>query len=218
MRSSGGSLRIVRSSPTPRAGLSCSGSSDQGWSRRRRCRTCPRRSSRRTRRSRRWPRATAPVLAAAGGSAPDAEALRCDMSREPVGWDVDSPVQAEVFVVWLDGDRIQLTGPDGPRAWYLQLGATEHPVEVVDRIVRDVVGPPLLIHSTSWRRDRDAVILSFVVVIDREQVGSMTSVSIERAELARSTATAAPRAIASSAVVEHGLRHLAWLAKDDPVV
>ena len=140
------------------------------------------------------------------------------MTREPVGWDVDSPVQAEVFVVWLDGDEIQLTGPDGPRAWYLQLGATEHPVEVVDRIVRDVIGPPLLVHSTSWRRDRDAVILSFVVVIGPELVGSMESVAIGRAELARSAATVAPREIAVEAVVEHGLRHLAWLADDDPVV
>lgn len=140
------------------------------------------------------------------------------MTRVPTGWDVDSPVQAEVFVIWLDGDEILLTGPDGPQPWVLQLGPSEHPVEVVDRIVRDVVGPPILVHSTSWRRDRDAVILSFVVVIDRAQVGAMASVVVERAELARSSATAAPREIATSAVVEHGLRHLAWLAKDDPVV
>ena len=140
------------------------------------------------------------------------------VSRTPTGWDVDSPVQAEVFVVWLDGDQLQLTGPDGPQPWMLQLGAVEHPVEVVDRIVRDVVGPPILVHSTSWRRDRDAVILSFVVVIDRTLVGTMASLPIERSELARSEATAAPREIATSAVVEHGLRHLAWLAQDDPVV
>jgi hypothetical protein len=140
------------------------------------------------------------------------------MTREPVGWDVDSPVQAEVFVIWLDDDRIQLTGPDGPRPWYLQLGATEHPVEVVDRIVRDVVGPPLLVHSTSWRRDRGAVILSFVVVIEPELVGSMESVLVGRAELARSEATVAPQNIVVEAVMEHGLRHLAWLADDDPVV
>ncbi len=140
------------------------------------------------------------------------------MSRAPAGWDVDSPVQAEVFVVWLDDDRILLTGPDGPQPWILQLGATEHPVEVVDRIVRDVVGPPILVHSTSWRRDRDAVILSFVVVIGQELVDGMSSVPIDRAELARSTATAAPADIATSAVVEHGLRHLAWLVQDDPVV
>jgi len=140
------------------------------------------------------------------------------MSRQPGGWDVDSPVQAEVFVVWLDGDRIRLTGPDGPQPWVLQLGATEHPVEVVDRIVRDVVGPPILLHSTSWRRDRDAVILSFVVVIEPKVAGGMASVPIERAELARSAATAAPTDIPTSAVVEHGLRHLAWLVEDDPVV
>jgi hypothetical protein len=140
------------------------------------------------------------------------------MTREPVGWDVDSPVQAEVFVVWLDDDRIQLTGPDGPQPWILQLGTTEHPVEVVDRIVRDVVGVPIIVHSTSWRRDRDAVILSFVVVISRDLVGEMASVPIPRAALARSEATAAPGAIATAAVVEHGLRHLAWLVQDDPVV
>jgi len=140
------------------------------------------------------------------------------MSREPAGWDVDSPVQAEVFVVWHDGDHLRLTGPDGPQPWILQLGMTEHPVEVVDRIVRDVIGPPILVHSTSWRRDRDTVILSFVVVIDRLLVGEMASVPIARAELARSEATVAPREIATNAVVEHGLRHLAWLAKDDPVV
>jgi hypothetical protein len=140
------------------------------------------------------------------------------VTRSPVGWDIDSPVQAEVFVVWLDGDRIRLTGPDGPQPWLLQLGPAEHPVEVVDRIVRDVVGPPILVHSTSWRRDRDAVILSFVVVIPPELVDGMASLPIERAELARSEATAAPRDIAVSAVVEHGLRHLAWLAQDDPVV
>src|SRR5688572_15808541 len=139
------------------------------------------------------------------------------MSREPTGWDVTSPVQAEIFTIWRSGDHLELTGPCGAAPWIVELGATEHPVEVVDRIVRDVVGEPLLIHSTSWRRDRDAVILSFVVVIDPALVGTMESIPIGRAELARSEATAAPAEIATTAVVEHGLRHMAWLAKDDPV-
>ena len=136
----------------------------------------------------------------------------------PFAWDVEGPVQAEVFVVWLHGDAIELTGPDGPVPWLLELGATEHPVEVVDRIVRDVVGDPLLVHSTSWRRDRGAVILSFVVVIANGLVGNMASRPIERTDLARSEATVAPRDIATDQVVEHALRHLAWLAEDDPVV
>jgi hypothetical protein len=140
------------------------------------------------------------------------------MSRQPDGWDVESPVQAEIFTVWRSGDHLELTGPCGAAPWIVELGPTEHPVEVVDRIVRDVVGDPLLVHSTSWRRARDAVILSFVVVIDAGLVGTMASVPIDRAPLARSEATTAPSAIATGAVVEHGLRHMAWLAKDDPVV
>jgi hypothetical protein len=46
----------------------------------------------------------------------------------------------------------------------------------------------------------------------------MASAPVRRAELARSEATAAPREIAYAQVVEHGLRHLAWLVRDDPVV
>ena len=140
------------------------------------------------------------------------------MTRFPDGFDVEGPVQAEVFVVWLNGDHLELTGPDGPAPWLIELGATDHPVAVVDRVVRDVVGPPLLVHSTSWRRDRDAVVLSFVVVIEPSLVGSMASFPIGRAELARSEATAAPRDVAYQQVMEHGIRHLAWLVADDPVV
>ncbi len=140
------------------------------------------------------------------------------MTTYPDGFDVEGPVQAEVFVVWLAGDHLELTGPCGAAPWLLELGQADHPVEVVTRIVRDVIGEPLLVHSTSWRRDRDAVILSFIVVIDASLVGSMASLPIARGELARGEATAAPREIATTQVVEHGLRHMAWLAKDDPVV
>jgi hypothetical protein len=46
----------------------------------------------------------------------------------------------------------------------------------------------------------------------------MDSRPVLRAKLARSGATRAPEAIGSSQVLEHGLRHLSWLAQDDPVV
>jgi hypothetical protein len=133
-------------------------------------------------------------------------------------WDVEGPVQAEVYVVWLDQGRIALTGPCGAGPWLIEVSSADHPVEVVDRVVREVIGPPLLLHSTSWRRDRDSVILTFVVVIGPELVGGMESVPVARAELARSQATAAPETILHGQVVEHGLRHLAWLAEDDDVV
>lgn len=140
------------------------------------------------------------------------------MTRLPAGIDVEGPVQAEVFVVWLHDRRLELTGPCGAAPWLIEIGADEHPVEVVDRLVRDAIGPPVLVHSTSWRRDHGGVILSFVVVIEPSLVGSMASAPVTSADLARSEATAAPREIAYAQVVEHGLRHLAWLASDDPVV
>jgi hypothetical protein len=43
-------------------------------------------------------------------------------------------------------------------------------------------------------------------------------VGVDRADLARGHATAAPVAVATGQVLEHGLRHLAWLVQDDPAV
>jgi hypothetical protein len=140
------------------------------------------------------------------------------MDGFPRGIEVTGPVRAELFVVWLNGGQIELTGPCGAAPWLIELGETEHPVAAVDRLVRDILGAPRLVHSTSWRQDRGAVILTFVVVIDRALVGSMKSAPVGRNELARSAARAAPRSIGTGQVVEHALRHMAWLAQDDPVV
>lgn len=133
-------------------------------------------------------------------------------------WDVGGPVRAEIFVVSMAGGRIRLGGPDGPRAWLVELGETEHPVEVVDRLVRDLIGEPLLVHSTSWRRDRGAVVLTFLVVVEGAAIVGTDAVDVGREDLARSSAHAAPAAIAETQVLEHALRHLAWLAHDDEVV
>lgn len=139
-------------------------------------------------------------------------------SHAPAAWGVDGPVRAEIYLIWLDSDRLAITGPDGPVPWIVQLADGEHPVEVVERIVGGLVGPPVLLHSTSWRRDGSAVILSFLAVIDPKQVTPMESAPIVRAELARSAATRAPERIGHVQVLEHGLRHLAWLVQDDVVV
>jgi hypothetical protein len=141
--------------------------------------------------------------------------------RDPItdpSWDVEGPVRAEIFMVWLNGERIEITGPDGAKPWLVELHDPEHPVEVVERIVTGLVGTPTLVHSTSWRREGSAVILSFVVVIGPDRAAGMETAPIDRAELARSGATTAPTTVESSQVLEHALRHLAWLAQDDEVV
>lgn len=118
----------------------------------------------------------------------------------------------------MDAGTIELAGPCGPDPWYIEVGAKDDPVEVVARLSHNLMGQPLLVHSTSWRRARGGVILSFVVVNAENQAPDLKGIPIGRAELARSGATTAPKEIATNSVLEHGLRHLAWLARDDDVV
>jgi hypothetical protein len=113
---------------------------------------------------------------------------------------------------------LELAGPCGPDPWYIEVGASDDPVEVVTRLARNLMGDPLLVHSTSWRRARGAVILSFVVVNRDGQPPELSGVPITRVQLARGSATSAPASIAYTQVLEHGLRHLAWLVGDDEVV
>jgi hypothetical protein len=138
---------------------------------------------------------------------------------EPLaGIDVEGPVLVEVFVLCLRTGAIELTGPCGAAPWYIEKAAGEHPVDVVRRLVVDAIGEPELVHSTSWRQSDDGVILSFFVVVDPALVETMDSAPVGRGELARSGATTAPAAIATGQVLEHAIRHLAWLARDDAVV
>ena len=112
----------------------------------------------------------------------------------------------------------ELAGPCGPDPWYVEVGNDDDPVEIVGRLCRNLMGEPLLVHSTSWRRARGGVILTFVVVNADDQAPELAGIPIGRTELARSGATQAAVAIAHQQVLEHGLRHLAWLAREDATV
>lgn len=145
----------------------------------------------------------------------------CQMVAERVPGlpiDVIGPVRAEVFVVAHDGTQIVLTGPDGPQAWHIESANDEHPLDLVRTMATSTMDDVSLVHSTSWRWDRQAVVLTFIVVVSPAIAAAMRSVPIVRSDLARSAADRAPDAIDASQVLEHALRHLAWLAKEDPVV
>ena len=135
-----------------------------------------------------------------------------------IPFDVEGPVLAEVFVVFADGDGIRLSGPCGAARWHLEVPAGDDPMVVTREVVTRVLGAPRLLHSTSWRRDKGAVVLSFVVVVDAAALVGMADAPVQRAELARGGRDSAPTAIAGLQVLEHALRHLAWLLSDDEVV
>ena len=124
----------------------------------------------------------------------------------------------EVFVVAMTGQGITLSGPCGPAPWHIEVAEGEDPMPVVGAVVERVLGPPRLLHSTSWRRDKGGVMLTFLAVVEPAQVAAYEVAPVGRAELARGGSTSAPKAIGHVQVLEHALRHLSWLAKDDAVV
>ena len=128
-----------------------------------------------------------------------------------------TPIKAEAFVVWLNGHQLELACLPDTERWLIDVRAKDDPVELVDGNVRAVLGPPRLVHSTSWRREQGALILSFVVMVDSPCVDLSTKV-ITRSKLAWSAATSAPTETSPEQVLEQGLRLLAWLASEDPVV
>lgn len=130
--------------------------------------------------------------------------------------DLDTPVTAEVLTLVREGDRIVLTGPCGAAPWLIESGRDEHPLDTVRRVAAAALGDLSLLHSTSWRHERDSVVLTFVAVVaDR---AGMDGTEVRRVDLARSGATKAPRTIAHAQVIEHALRHLSWLATTDDTV
>ena len=143
------------------------------------------------------------------------EILALAQPWEDAPFEVEGPVQAEVFVVRLDDGVLMLTGPCGAEPWYVEVGTGEDPLDVVTATVRRSVDDPVVVHSTSWRQDRDAVVLTFVAVVSRTD---LAAVPVPRAEIARGGATGPPADIGTFQVLEHALRHLAWLVHDDPEV
>lgn len=132
--------------------------------------------------------------------------------------DVEGPIRAEIFTLASTDSGLLLTGPCGAAPWLIEVHDREHPLESVRRIVDDVLDDVWLVHSTSWRWEAGALTLTFVVVIGAGSVGDMDAAPVERIDLARGAATAAPTTIGHAQVLEHGLRHLAWLAREDDVV
>lgn len=140
------------------------------------------------------------------------------MSETAVAFDVEGPVTAEIFVVTRTERGLELTGPCGPAPWRVEAAESGHPMALVERLVRDNLTDLILLHSTSWRYERGQVVLSFVAVVAPSAIGELGAVPVGHVELARGGATDAPAAIEWPAVLQHGLRHLAWLDRDDDTV
>jgi hypothetical protein len=96
------------------------------------------------------------------------------------------------------------------------------PADLVLEAVRRYDLQPIVVHSTSWRSEPGRVILSYVAAVVGPDPTTMNAYlaeePVDRVDLARGEATAAPAAIATGQVLEHALRHLSWLVREDPAV
>lgn len=142
------------------------------------------------------------------------------VSRSP--WSPDFVVQAlEAIPIFLTESSIRWLKP--VHAGSLQVGMPKGAQPAAT--VLDVIGwyplRPRVVHSTSWRAAGDRIVLTYLVVVDPPgdlPAGSLVSLPVERADLARADAMAAPPRIEIGAVIEHALRHLKWLLADDPAI
>ena len=136
-------------------------------------------------------------------------------------WSPDFLAQTlELLVVHLGSGGMALIRPI--HAGSIQVGWA--PGRTADAVLGDTLGryglQARVLHSTSWRHDGDHVVLTYLAVIDppTDLNPNLTSGPVARTELARGGETAAPDSIATTQVLEHALRHLAWLVTDDPAV
>jgi hypothetical protein len=93
------------------------------------------------------------------------------------------------------------------------------------QIVLDVVAwyplSPRVVHSTSWRYEEGRIVLTYVVVVDPPKhlpPNSLELVPVKRSDLARGSSMGPAESITVEAVLEHAVRHLAWLSRDDPAI
>jgi len=126
----------------------------------------------------------------------------------------------EAVVLCLDEGGIQQISPHGLETIRAPWDPDLDPHEVIVDAVAELGLAPTMVHSTSWRVVRGLIVLTFLVVVEPPaRVPDTYEVElVTRAELARGRATGPPPQVHLSQVVEHGLRHLAWLVREDEAI
>jgi len=147
------------------------------------------------------------------------EGLPDPLSELP--WSADFVMQAiEVLPVALRDGHVVSFRPDCAGSFVVGWPAGAKPEEVAARAMAQLGIEPLVLHSTSWRHAGQEVVLTYLAVVrpDAAAPDSWETDPAGHVELARGEATAPPPAIGVAQVLEHALRHLSWLVRDDAVI
>lgn len=126
----------------------------------------------------------------------------------------------EAVVLCLDEDGIRHLSPRGGETVRAPWDPDLDPHEAVVDAVAELGLSPIMVHSTSWRVVDQVLLLTFLVAVEppTRLPDAFEAELVTRAELARGRATGPPPQVHLSQVVEHGLRHLAWLVREDEAI
>jgi hypothetical protein len=126
----------------------------------------------------------------------------------------------EILPVFLKDGEIWWLRPSAGPSLQVDGDGSAHPGDAVVRALAGYGVRPVAVHSTSWRFEEGRLVVTYLAVLDVSDPGveGFTATEVRRRELARGSAFEPPPAIEIDHVVEHALRHLAWLGRDDPVI
>lgn len=136
-------------------------------------------------------------------------------------WSADFVAQTlEVFIVGRGSEGLANLRPVHAASLRLPMAVGREPAELVLAAVRRYELEPLVVHSTSWRSEPGRIVLSYIAAVEAPVALNpfLVAEPVGREDLARGAATAAPTSIGTLQVLEHALRHLSWLVRDDRAV
>lgn len=129
---------------------------------------------------------------------------------------VKTEVMSEILPVREHSGRIWLLRPRGSESWLAPVREMR-----VDEVVVSALEPHqfrcAIVHSTSWRQTPVGVLLTHMAaLLDPIPMPAAFEWScVDRTQLARVHARHPSSSISVDQVIEHGLRHLNWLAERD---
>ncbi|MCA1833437.1 MAG: hypothetical protein ABR548_08530 [Actinomycetota bacterium] len=138
-----------------------------------------------------------------------------------VPWSADFVMQViEILPVTLREGAIIQVQPNHADSFIVGWPAGREPADVAVGALSRLGFDPIVVHSTSWRYAESEVVLTYLAVVSptTEPPASWGTTPVQRSDLARGEATTAPANIAVAQVLEHALRHLSWLTKDDAAI
>jgi hypothetical protein len=127
----------------------------------------------------------------------------------------------EVLILALDGTSVVWLKPTHADSLHVGLSVPASPGDLVLETLGWFDLRPRVVHSTSWRHEGGRLVLTYVAVVEPPPslpADALEPAVVVRTDLARGEATAPPTGIGVAQVVEHALRHLSWLVRDDTAI